>query len=544
MANSSLLRRVPILRRVLLGRDVTQLQHGVTNLHNAAAASEAIIAKLCEQVATLSAEIAALRGDAPASVPAAPAVVASPAPVPLPAPPPAPRGIIDTLRVLRARTTDALFGAADATAKRNFIGYLGTRSTHHVTGWLHDSGHPDDRLGFDVVCALPGAERTLVSAVADQYSPVLEQLKIGDARYAFRVVFPAPISAQERDHLEIRPHGAGRIVPHEPNMRTRWEPVRFVAMDVVDNCNLRCPFCLYDYTAVNRTNIMSDEVYQSALRLLPYTSPEHFWLSCLHEPTMHPRFTDLIAQLPRDEAGNVFFTTNVARRMPPAYYETLANSGINHINISIESRTPEIYEKLRKGARFRIFMENWDILLAAFAAGAAPPQIRYIVMAYKSNFREIPELIEYLRRERRAWNVEIRYSFDMTHIPPEFCRDEFLDNPDWRWLKAQLAHYSVHDVLLSLPPDFSDDPAQDPLPYADPARPRNPIEAEKISTKPATAKRNVSDGVAELVEVRIAYNGNMSIIPVFPGQTDADWSKAIYTNILEIKDPAGLVKMF
>jgi molybdenum cofactor biosynthesis enzyme MoaA len=58
-------------------------------------------------------------------------------------------------------------------------------------------------------------------------------------------------------------------------------------MNIVDNCNLRCPFCLYDYVTTFRTNVMSDAVFEAALRLLPYVGPGHFWLSCLHEPILH-----------------------------------------------------------------------------------------------------------------------------------------------------------------------------------------------------------------------------------------------------------------
>ena len=38
----------------------------------------------------------------------------------------------------------------------------------------------------------------------------------------------------------------------------------------------------------------------------------------------------------------------LARRMPPVYFEWLAESGMHHLNISIESVKPELYERMRK----------------------------------------------------------------------------------------------------------------------------------------------------------------------------------------------------
>ena len=64
--------------------------------------------------------------------------------------------------------------------------------------------------------------------------------------------------------------------------------------------------------------------------------------------------------------------------------------------------------------------ENWDRLVPAIRAGSNPPPLRYIAMAYKSNFRELPSMIEWLFSERRAWKVEIRDTYLVDWIPQEF----------------------------------------------------------------------------------------------------------------------------
>ena len=163
--------------------------------------------------------------------------------------------------------------------------------------------------------------------------------------------------------------------------------------------------------------------------------------------------TAFIDTVPREYRRKVFYTTNLAKRTPDSYFSWLAESGLYNINISIESRDPAVYERMRKGARHRIFQENWDKLLAAFARVPAPPRLRYIAMAYKSNIDELPELASYLIEERSAWLVEFRYTFDMPYIPAEFRAAEFLDAADWVRLRERLPAYPADRLLLLSPPE-------------------------------------------------------------------------------------------
>lgn len=428
------------------------------------------------------------------------------------------------------------------------VGYLRERTTRHVAGFIHYPDALTERVEFQVVCTLPGAERVVAEGVADRFDRVMSALRLGDALYGFRMNYPEPLSAAERDHVEVRPIATGRAIPHDPEMATEWKPIRYVAMDIVDNCNLRCPFCLFDHEPVHKTNAMSDETFAAALQLLPYVGPEGHWLSCLHEASMHPRITEFIQRIPHEHRHVMSYTTNLAKRMPDAYFAALAESGLSNLNISIESRDPAIYERMRKGARHRIFMENWEKLLAAFAVGSAPPPLRYICMAYKSNLREIPELVEYLRNERRAWKVEIRDTYDVAWIPKEFRATEFLDHADWVWLQAALAKHSPHDVAIVLPPGFSADnppaakaeeqppappPADQPIQVpADPAPP-------PVTDDPVTAARAVD--MPGMIEARILQDGLM-IVYSCPAGDYPNWGKELArVNIREVNDPVALV---
>jgi wyosine [tRNA(Phe)-imidazoG37] synthetase (radical SAM superfamily) len=403
-----------------------------------------------------------------------------------------------------------------------FQGYVDACSVHHITGWVRDLSDAARRLTIEVV--LPdeaGGETVLTRVQADQPNDVLHQLGVGDGAYGFFVLFGRQLSEAERERIFVRVHGAAHVLESSPQLSTRFEPIHHIAMDIVNNCNLRCPFCVYDYTDTKKTHVMSEETFRSVLRLIPFVTDGNFWLSCLHEATLHPRLTEFIAMVPREYRHKLFFTTNLAKRQPRAYFEVLAQSGMSHINVSLESLNPPVYEKMRKGARFPIFMENWAQLLEVFAATPQAPRIRYNVMAYRSNLREIPGLIRILREQKQAWQVEIRNTFDGPQIASAFRDEEFLSSAEWAELAEALSGYSPDEVILLLPPggkgyDPEEREAAARLPPIAGRHTEAPDEAALLPA-PAAADENrreweiVSGPVPRPFNLRIAWDGTLNV---------------------------------
>ncbi len=358
-----------------------------------------------------------------------------------------------------------------------FQGYIDARSTHHIAGWVRNLANPDERVAVEVLLGGNDGDIVLWRGVADSYSAVLTEVGVGDGCYSFFAILPAALSESERDRVFVKPVNSRFLLELAPALQTEFQPISHIALDLVDNCNLRCPFCVYDYAQTHRTHFMSEAVFEKALRLIPFVTDGNFWLSCLHEATLHPHLLQFIERVPAEYRRKLFYTTNLAKRMPPSYFAAIASAGLHHLNISFESLQPSLYEKMRKGARYDIFQSNWANLLTACESGAAPPRLRYNIMAYRSNLAEIPDLVPMMLQEKRAWQVEIRHTYDEPHIAHDFRDSEFLSTAEWRWLAEQLADYPSDRVLLLLPPGgVGHDPIMTGEPVAIPEPPMNASE--------------------------------------------------------------------
>lgn len=317
-----------------------------------------------------------------------------------------------------------------------------------LVGWAADTAMPDRRLVVE--CVHDG--RVLATARADQFRADVKSAGIGDGAYGFRFAPPSDVLV-DLDHatVEVRIQGTRRTLsPHEIRLRTDvflW----FVAADIVNNCNLRCPFCLVDYSAVTKTELMTEATFRKLVQLARCVPDGQFYISCLHEPTLHPRLNEFLTLIPEESRQKVFFTTNLARPLKSADFEAWARSGLHHINVSLDTLDAARFAVLRKFGRFEVFKANLDRLVETFARTPGAPALRYITMAFRSNFDEIADIVRLTHERWLASENEIRYTFNVAHITDEFRQQEYLTKDDWPVLTRRLEE-TGHKVSISYPP--------------------------------------------------------------------------------------------
>lgn len=224
-----------------------------------------------------------------------------------------------------------------------------------------------------------------------------------------------------------------------------------VMMDINSNCNLRCKFCINDWKKIRGNINMTEKTFDKILQIIPLSMDEGFFFSCVYEPTIHPNFTSLLKKIPYFLKKKVFFTTNLAKKLSVDQMYDLSTVNINHINISLESLDPKIYEKMRVGAKFDIFFKNLNNLVSIFKKNINSPKIRFITMVFKDNYNEIIELIKVCRSLYLSDSHEIRVPFPYLddHIDKDFAKNNFITDEEFISLSKYICKLQSRTKLVN-----------------------------------------------------------------------------------------------
>ncbi|MFQ5739296.1 MAG: radical SAM protein [Acidobacteriota bacterium] len=217
-----------------------------------------------------------------------------------------------------------------------------------------------------------------------------------------------------------------------------------IMMDVTGNCNLRCPYCVNEFEGIKGNLLMTPELFDKAFTLAPLLKPEsEFFISCSFEPTLHPRFLELLLRIPEAHQRQVAFTTNLAKPFRDDYFEKLARSGIGYINVSIDSWSPQVFEELRTGAKFTTFQDNFRRLTQIFSATPGAPEIRVITVVCRRNLEETPELVRRCAEEFQVAHHEVRPFWFTTEIAERsWAQEQALSQQQFLALRKRLKDLS------------------------------------------------------------------------------------------------------
>src|SRR5262249_29256021 len=152
--------------------------------------------------------------------------------------------------------------------KSEYRGYIDTAMATFATGWAADFSDLDRAVDVEIF-----ADRDLVATVpANRHRNDLLHAGVGDGCHGFEAHVPSPtgklywkIRARVRgSNSFLRCGDSGRLSMRVDNRVF----LRRIALDIVNNCNLRCPFCLVDYSDVRKTELMTTETFAKLLPLV------------------------------------------------------------------------------------------------------------------------------------------------------------------------------------------------------------------------------------------------------------------------------------
>jgi pyruvate-formate lyase-activating enzyme len=225
--------------------------------------------------------------------------------------------------------------------------------------------------------------------------------------------------------------------------KLRSYPVR-LTIETTNACNLRCPHCFTGAGQVGRQkSVMSTEFFKNVLdELGPYLffAEMHNW----GEPLLNKNIYDMFA-LAKQRGVSTLISSNFSIPFSREQAETLVESGLVRLGVSLDGARQETYERYRVKGKFDRVMENIALVNEAKAKlRSSTPQMIWEFHVFDWNKDDIP-LAQAMAAERNMpfaaskgyvigddWDPEENYPYSPepyeAGVAPERC--------DYLWFQA------------------------------------------------------------------------------------------------------------
>ena len=214
---------------------------------------------------------------------------------------------------------------------------------------------------------------------------------------------------------------------------------RFIQIEPVGQCNLRCRMCPIQFRAEGAPGqpraFIDFELFVRLIEQFP--EAEELQLQGLGEPLLHPRFFDMVRHA---AARGIRVSTNTNMTvMSEAGAEQCVRSGLQVMHVSLDGASAETYQAIRLRARFERVLRNLRRLMQArIRLDSALPEVRLVAVVMRRNLSELPALVRLAHAEGiAALSVQhLCHDFGEAALPRRylpmrsFVDDETLLNDD------------------------------------------------------------------------------------------------------------------
>lgn len=182
---------------------------------------------------------------------------------------------------------------------------------------------------------------------------------------------------------------------------------RFVILDTSVRCNLRCRACFRQHREedLNRATPMSRPLLRRLCEQL-FPAADAATPSFNGEPLLSPHL-GFFVRMARRYRVKLGITTNGTLLNEQGMLDRLAPV-LGGVDVSFDSATPELFERLRHPARYEEVLDNVRRVAALRARpGQAPFRLGFAVTLFEENLPELPALV---RLVREAGGTSLRAS--------------------------------------------------------------------------------------------------------------------------------------
>lgn len=206
------------------------------------------------------------------------------------------------------------------------------------------------------------------------------------------------------------------IRPHAPPLP------RFVQIEPVGQCNLRCQMCAIQFRKDGPPHgPLAFLAFDDFKRLVEgFGDIEELQLQGLGEPTMHPQFFEMVAWA--SQRGVRVSTNSNLTLWSERRARQCVESGLSTLHVSLDAATPELYERIRRGAHFSKVIRNLRRVIAARAALHSSLHVRVVTVLMHQNLHELPAIVRLASAEgvKDLFVQYLCHDFEEHSLPDEY----------------------------------------------------------------------------------------------------------------------------
>lgn len=182
----------------------------------------------------------------------------------------------------------------------------------------------------------------------------------------------------------LTPKKVANFLTNEVEFRARKTKLRslpyFIKIETAGTCQLRCPGCCLGSSETAKYNKEAMLSVDGLKRIIDSLSDVLVGanLSLLGEAFLNPNLLEMVSYC-RDKNVGTVFPTNLSIKLSQDEIEGVVKSGLDHLMVSIDGTTQEVFEKYRRGANLDLVLKNSAAIIAAKKALGS----RYPFMEFK-----------------------------------------------------------------------------------------------------------------------------------------------------------------
>jgi len=163
---------------------------------------------------------------------------------------------------------------------------------------------------------------------------------------------------------------------------------RNIVVEPIAGCNLRCPSCPSDCLQREYGRM----TYENFIEVLNKIDPNSIGLYFMGEPFLNDEIFEMIKAAKK---RNIKVTINTNGTTLYRDYEKIIESGLDHLNISLDGFSQEAMNSYRKGIRATEILEG--IKLLSMAKKNGPPHITIRTLLFEPAVKELAQITRFIK---------------------------------------------------------------------------------------------------------------------------------------------------